>query len=501
MAKAIAARRQGDEYQALFYWLHLVQLRCSDYIETVCLDSDRVSFVDDVEVQYCIPRCEQTTGERIVYDYYQCKYHVTEQGSFTCKNLLDPSFIKSEKQSLLQKSYKTYLDLLNRKEKFRLFIVSNWKWHPDDEIAKNFSEERIRDSFYKYGQKSKRGKIRKAFTKHLDISERDLRTFLDTLRFRLGENLHDLIRLLSPYLQLANLKPINPSSSTLLYDDLAWKLFAQGRNHFNRESFEKMIYEEDLVIQPSQGHSEISICSLPQGARRPRDVQSALLDLSDYFDGRFPQREIYWQDVVPEKIQLFIQYLMDKKLPTPIYVFFDCHLSIAFFLGTLINPKYNLQVIPAHKTRTTGYEYWTEPQKESRTQVWNLKHSNDIDTEVILSISVANPVDKYLHDYLEENDLKDIGLIEVFPTSGIHQNTVVDGAHAWHLGYELHSKLRNILPTSCKTMHIYYSGPAALAYILGNTLRSLTKELQLYEFDFEGNHYPLRYLPSIKITS
>ena len=55
MARAIAAIRKGHEYQARVFWLHLLELRTGDFVESVCLESDGVSFVDDVVVEYREP--------------------------------------------------------------------------------------------------------------------------------------------------------------------------------------------------------------------------------------------------------------------------------------------------------------------------------------------------------------------------------------------------------------------------------------------------------------
>ena len=55
MAKANIPRRKGDEYQARFFWLKLLELRTDDHIESVTFESDEVSFVDDVVVSYGKP--------------------------------------------------------------------------------------------------------------------------------------------------------------------------------------------------------------------------------------------------------------------------------------------------------------------------------------------------------------------------------------------------------------------------------------------------------------
>ena len=111
MAKAIAARRNGDEYQARVFWLKLLELRTSDYVKSVTLESDRVSFVDDVVVSYSEPIKDQVTGKReVVCDFFQCKYHMTQRGAFTHENLIDPQFINNQ-NSMLKRLYDAYVEL------------------------------------------------------------------------------------------------------------------------------------------------------------------------------------------------------------------------------------------------------------------------------------------------------------------------------------------------------------------------------------------------------
>lgn len=498
MARSIAARRKGDEYQARVFWLYLLELRTGDLVDSVCLDSDGVSFVDDVTVTYCQPLCERSTGLRVNRDYYQCKYHMTYGGAFTYENLIDPDFIHC-KESMLQRLYNAYVDLsAGGGDTFRLYIVSNWHWHSDDELARHLSEERIRSTFYEGGSSSGAGKVRSAFADHLSISEQELESFLETVRFRLGKNLEDLARELEPRLKLASLRPIDPSVTNIEYDDLAWKLFEQGRNRFDRDSFDQMLHEENLIVTPPSDRSEISICSCLQGARRPRDVQASHMDLTDLFDGRFPRDGHYWQTEIPARIVAFFQSEDVKNLVQPIHLFFDCHLSIAFLAGHLMNPKFGIQIIPVQKTRSSGYELWPEPNGLCGGG-WILDVSGSVDTEMVVSISVTNPIENHLLPFLSAAGLEELPRILARPTTGIGQQAISDGRHAWHLGYELQTKLREIIPATCRVVHLFFSGPAALAYILGNTLRHITETVQLYEHDFEGSTSGLRYCPSIRL--
>lgn len=497
MARAIVARRQGDEYQARIFWLHLLKLRTGDFVESVCFESDRVSFVDDVVVTYREPICERATGKRINCDYYQCKYHVTQGGAFTYKELLDPTFINC-KESMLQRLYNAYTQLLSKTKSFRLYIVSNWFWHHMDELSRHLSEERIRNTFYNGGPNSRTGRIRSEFANHLSITESALQSFLDTVRFQLGKNLTDLTKELELYLKLSSLQPIDPEATSIIYDDLAWKLLAQGRNYFDRLSFEKMIYEEKLVIKPSSNYSEISISSFPQRFRRPHDIQAAHLDLCDLFNGRFPSFESYWNKEIPKRVVSFFQSNDVRSLPQPIHLFFDCHLSVAFLVGSLLNSKLGIQIIPAQKTRTSGYEFWYEP-KHGANGLWNTNIIGTFKTEVVIAISVTNPIDNHLVSFLEAKGFGDLPIIQLRPVKGVGPKAISDGEYAWQLGFELQTLLRSALPSKCHMMHLFFSGPAALAYIFGNTICYITKNIQLYEYDFEGLSKELRYYPSIRL--
>ena len=62
MTRAIAARRQGDTYQALLFWYYLLELRTSDYVDSVIIEYDQVSFVDDIVVSYRQPVLDRATG-------------------------------------------------------------------------------------------------------------------------------------------------------------------------------------------------------------------------------------------------------------------------------------------------------------------------------------------------------------------------------------------------------------------------------------------------------
>ena len=501
MAKAIGARRKGDEYQARVFWLKLLEMRTGDHIESVTLESDRVSFVDDVTVSYCEPIKDRITGKRkVIHELFQCKYHMTQHSAFTHENLIDPSFINC-KDSMLKRLYNAYICLSDGigPDTFRLYIFSNWHWDHRDALAEHLHEEMLRPTFYEKGPRSNIGKIRLKLANHLSVSENELYDFLNTVRFRLGKNLIDLESEMKPLLNLAGLKSIDPTVTNIIYDDLAWKLFAQGRNSFDKDRLDQMTCEEKLIAPPSTKHSEISIQSFAQFARRPHDLQAAHLDLRQFFSGRLPKDNSYWQQEIPEQIAAFMLNEGLSDLPQPIHFFFDCHLSIAFFAGSMISPKHRIQIIPTQKTGS-DYMLWELNASNIQDALWDYKTVGEIDKELLLGISVTHQIQNQLQQsYLETENLNDLPQVWVHPIGGVGHNAVSGGDHAWQLGFQLAKQLREMLPNMCRKIHLFFAGPVALGYILGYTLSYITPCIQLYEYDFEGQSGEQRYYPSLRI--
>jgi hypothetical protein len=499
MAKSIVARRKGDEYQARFFWLKLLELRTDDYVESVTFESDQIPFVDDIVVSYCEPKIDRQTGKRIVRDLFQCKYHMTQRDAFTHEKLINPRFI-NRKTSMLKCLYDAYLKLSEEldPDTFRLYIVSNWYWDYRDPLAEHLHEEMIRPTFYEKGTRSTRHVVRSNWFRHLSISLEELRVFLDTVRFMLGENLSALTTRLEQHLKFAELQPIDPTGTNVIYDDLAWKLFGQGRNSFDKNSFDQMIREEKLVISRSTEHSEISIQSFAQFARRPHDLQATHLDLCEFFDGRFPKDDSCWKQEIPERITTFMLNEDLSSLPQPIHLFFDCHLSIAFLAGHLISPKHRIQIIPTQK-EGIDYVLWAQNVLDTNDDLWQFNAVGEINKELILGISVTHQIQTDLQPYLETENLNDLPQVLVCPTGGADPRAVCDAHHAWQLGYQLAKRLRGMLPHTCHTIHLFFAGPVALGYIFGHTLRHITPQIQLYEHDFEGQRGGQRYYPSLCI--
>ena len=126
-----------------------------------------------------------------------------------------------------------------------------------------------------------------------------------------------------------------------------------------------------------------------------------------------------------------------------------------------------------------------------------------IDEDVILEISVTHDIQKQLRSYLSTQGYSELPHIRVAPIDGVGPYAISGGTHAWQLGYQLAAQLSERIPETCQTIHLFFAGPVALAYILGQTLRAcqhITQPIQLYEYDFEGQRGPRTYYPSLRIA-
>ena len=93
-----------------------------------------------------------------------------------------------------------------------------------------------------------------------------------------------------------------------------------------------------------------------------------------------------------------------------------------------------------------------------------------------------------------DRNLNDLPQILVCPMGGADPKAVCSGEHAWQLGHQLSKRLREMLPHTCHTIHLFFAGPVALGYILGHSLRRITRFIQLYEYDFDKQRDVPRFI-------
>ena len=127
MANQVAARLRGDDYQHLYAWQFVLELKMPRHqVRQVTIEDARGGSVDDVTVQYEVGTVHP---ER----FYQVKYHVDQRGEYSREELIAH---KSGEASLLEKFWRTW-KLLRQQDSERqieLYLVSNWTWDAKDAL-------------------------------------------------------------------------------------------------------------------------------------------------------------------------------------------------------------------------------------------------------------------------------------------------------------------------------------------------------------------------------
>lgn len=508
MAKAVAARIQGDEYQGRFFWIQACRLfEDRTKVTKVELESNNIKSLDDVVIHY---GGMVDFDEPITTDYYQVKFHVTADGSFTWKSMMDPNFINASSVSLLQRIHVAQQKFAPEGRGCRFIIFSPWSVHPDDEMASflDQSEGKLRwFTLCEGGAKSKMGMIRAEWRKHLGLaSDEDLRVVLAPIRIKRGPTLDELAETMNLYLQVAGLKPTPEGAILNPYDDLARKFIQQGRISFTRRDIEDICRREGLWVGKIIAEPEavrLGIRSFWKFAETLEDETDATLCLLRHFDGRIPKDQSVWSKKIAPEVQ---QFLRKNTSPGRIYhIRLQTHGTIAFLAGWELNPKSGIDIVPVQDS-SVGRQVWRpgtiSADTEKRYDQWQISTKNLESaeaSEIIIAISVAHNIERDVLAYAQQN-LKKAGFMIHFRLASIGPSSVKDGTHAQLLVQNLVKSIRELRREQHQTgpLHVFVAAPNGLTFLFGR-LAHVLGQILVYEFDFEANRIGA-YSPSLSFT-
>jgi hypothetical protein len=220
-----------------------------------------------------------------------------------------------------------------------------------------------------------------------------------------------------------------------------------------------------------------------------------LLDLTDLFHDRLPLRDQVWGQDIPQRIGACLPAI--TRMAQPVQIAFACHLSIAWALGTQLNPKRGMAVTPL-QIGPEGFELWdgTSARLPDGAPGWQ-QRERDLQrgNELAVVLSLSRPALADADRAIEELRLP-IGhrLHLELPEPGI--NAIHDGSHARWL---VDALIRAVLPLAQKhrppRLHLFAACPAAFAFLLGQQADALGPTT-VYEFAF--NHPSRSYSAGMK---
>lgn len=494
MNKSINARDQGDDYQRLFFWHYALKM-FNPYtgVEKIVYEADNVKSFDDVVVYYKEDKpCLDCMHNSINIDFFQVKFHVTNDNAFTWDGLMDPKLIHAKSVSIMKR-------LRNAQEIYdgdgiRFILVSPWVINPNDKLSEIVSnrENEIRiDKLFDGRPRTKMAKMRQKMIKHLELSNDDeLKRVL--LPFRLWHNYQNsdrLMELINVELSNSGFKPIKNNSILNPYVDLIKRWSLNGKSEFTKEFIIDECKREGLYLGSKSldsEHIEVGIRSFHRRAENMQDETKKMLCLLKFFNGRYIKSDFHWNKDIFNELDDFTKTLIPQN---KYRLHIDAHLSIGFVAGYLLDSKTGINICPVQKT-AKGIEDWC---LEEDSDIKYVELENEIiilsedKKDVALVLGLTHNILTDVKKYIENEQM---GISKIITCSlGEHSgpDSIQDGKHAKKLANNISNilKERRDMEEKRNTLHIFGACPVSFIFYLGKLSRSFGKVI-LYEYDFEG---------------
>ena len=489
MARAIAARTQGDDYQARFFWLQVCRLfEPHTKVTRVGYEVSDARAFDDVVVSYD-PPVNSDRGGTVATDYFQVKFHVNQAGTVQFGSFMDPEFIGATKVSFFQRLRDAYLKTKD-KGGCRFSLVTPWMIDPVDPLAllinNNAGQLRL-DKLYNGGPLSQMGRLRRKAAEHLAIDEPLLREILASLRVH--HSFGDLASLndrINDKLALSGMKPVSDAATSNAYDDLVKKLLQAERNSFTAADIKELCQREELWVGRREApdySADLGIRSFVRRAEYMEDETKAVLDLVPYFDGRIIHQASLWSTGVSHSVIQFLE--ASAKTGKSYRLRLDAHTSIAVLAGYALDTKAGVEVSLVQKTRN-GVEVWdvVETAGEEVAEWEFVSVAGDApDGDLAVALSVTHDVRQDVAAFLERSGLP-VRETLAATAAQLGNTAVKDGRHALALAQALIAELRTHRKSGQKT-HLFIAAPNGFSFVLGQHLRAMGPTI-VYEFNFES---------------
>lgn len=502
MTRAIAARFNGDVYQALWFWWNVCDLLDPhSHVLRVAYEATGVRAWDDVVVFY--DGNVIVDGRPLTAKHFQVKFHVDFGGAITWRGLMDPAFINAKKVSLLQRLCDAQREHAPDGLGREFILFTPWGIHPDDPLtdAHAANDGRLLWDVLAQGKtlKSTTGEMRAAWRGHLGLaSDDELRIVLRPLRIWRGMSLTELRVFLNPRLTHAGLVPIDEAKRTNAYETLPLKLLGDGCVELRRDDVIALCKEEGLWRgQPTMAASvcRIGVRTFVRWSEHLESETDHLLSLTQEFNGRRIIAPENWNRVIFPLLRSFLEGALRGQKRCRLYL--HVHASLAFATGYCIGTKSGLDIefegcqscvsAVANCPSPGGYPNWTV---------------RDVSIpgggrEVAVALGVTHDVLTDVRTYVAR-EMPTIGRILVFELpGGPSDRSILDCEHAGRLAntFVTEVRARRTADEKRAPLHLFAAAPNTLLFAIGQRADALGPTT-LYEFAF-GSGVEGAYEPSL----
>lgn len=516
MGSALTARRQGDDYQARYFWWRAADVLDEGVgaeavgFELKALLPATVKGFDDVALFY--PEgYVAPDGEALRAEYFQLKYHVTRASTFTWRDLIDPAFINAERDSLLRNVLGMMRELAPGGTGIRCSLVTPSMVAPGDRLNElvDANSGAFRVATLRAGKtaRSWSGAIRETWMTEIGVTDpEELYRALAVLRIRQGApSLQDLAEHVSARLPQFGFVPMATRDQIGVYEVEPWKRLAEGRVRYTVEDLKTVAKQANLWNPrhvPRTRMPTVGIRSFVRGTENMPGETALHLCLLEQFappDCRVLRDGASWQPAIVAAVQGFAGAV--SGLGAPCYLRLDCHQAICVAAGALMHPKYGFDVTPLQSgPGSAGAEPWaaTPAGEAAATPLWeDLSYRIDGGgPDVAVALGVAQRLHDDVRDYVTRC-LPRVGrVISLQVADGAHGRSVRDAAHALQLADDVAGRVRGrSFEERGGALHLFVAGPKSLAFFLGRYVAGFGPTV-VYEYDF-ASMAPGAYTPAI----
>lgn len=478
MALQSSARIKGDDYQFLFTWLKVLDLKNKNSnVAIVRIEDPDATFVDDVTVFY-------NDGTRP--HYYQVKYHVDQRSLYTLDILRDKG---KSKKSLLEKFYQTYKEHLAENPGFpaRLHLVTNWAIDPNDTLLSTVENEysQFADSIKTATPKSDIGLILKAIKDELKIDDTELQDFLFTMYFFTGRDCTaEFKERVQQRMESLGLK--STENDLIVAVQIVRDWVKSKRVEVDSALLESLLLKHDLYAPPSGPVS--ATVYLATIKKHQFDLSPEYkIDLRKFYadQGAIKGHELlpgvdYNKDLLT-KIWAVQKKVNDETQATLIRARGLARLSPWFAFGHTFSQVAGYAI----EVNQNGALWKTDANPNPDFKLASENGTGEAfggnTGTVAVGVSVTGPIGNDVHSYISESGGIDALLLlrpEVEPGNSALQSAGDVAA----LAHQFKSLVREFVKANkAKKLLIFYFGPMSGACFIGHQLNAICPEIQIME--------------------
>ncbi|RYG39148.1 SAVED domain-containing protein [bacterium] len=479
MANQVAARLEGDDYQHLIAWLHVLELkRPQRMVQSVSVEDAEAGSADDVTVRH---RMESSRPDC----FYQVKYHRDQGKGYSTSVLTKPR--TDGGTGLLQKLFITWKKLRQHSTRpFEIHLVSNWAWDTSTGLGAAFSgtHNGAKEDFFTSGPKSVLGKEREKWRQHLGASGEEFEDFVRSLRFDLGATCFNEREEIVKYLmEFSGLK--NDAAALKTAVGIVREWVRLGVQTIDLALLDRTIQEHGLkALVPLERCVTVLLTTVK--AQRIDLLPDHVIDWRDRFDGPANEKghavrhDVSWnEDLLPELLALESRVAEERGCQL-VRLRGLSRLSAWFGIGRAFseNARYVLEVDQKGQLWRSD----TEPSEDLKLLPLEEYEFDGPPEVVAVGISISDSLDEDVRHHLASTRSA-WKLLLVEPNRPKGHDCIVSAADAIALARQSKEMIRAFARKhGAKQVLLFYLGPLSGACFIGHVLNAMGARVQIMEY-------------------